>query len=42
MKGVRIEEIARMLGHSDPRVTWRTYAKYSPDYLREAVAALSG
>jgi integrase len=42
MKGVRIEEIARMLGHSDPRVTWRTYAKYSPDYLRDAVAALSG
>ena len=40
MKGVKIEMIARMLGHSDPRVTWRTYAKYSPDYLQEAVAAL--
>jgi integrase len=42
MKGIKIEVIARMLGHSDPRVTWRTYAKYSPDYLRDAVAALSG
>lgn len=42
MKGIPIEQIARLLGHSDPRVTWRTYAKYSPDYLRDAVAALSG
>jgi integrase len=42
MKGIPIEQIARMLGHTDPRVTWRTYAKYSPDYLRDAVAALSG
>ena len=42
MAGVPIEQIARMLGHSDPRVTWRTYAKYAPDYLRAAVAALSG
>lgn len=42
MKGVPIEEIARLLGHSDPRVTWRTYAKHTPDYLRNAVAALSG
>jgi hypothetical protein len=41
MKGVRIELIARMLGHSDSRVTWRTHAKYSPDYLRDAVAALA-
>lgn len=42
MRGIRIEEIARVLGHSNPSVTWKTYAKYSPDYLREAVAALAG
>jgi hypothetical protein len=30
MRGVAIERIARMLGHSDPRVTWKTYAKVQP------------
>jgi len=42
MKGVPIEVIARMLGHSDLRVTWRTYAKYFPEHLRDAIVALSG
>ncbi|MGE0716350.1 MAG: tyrosine-type recombinase/integrase, partial [Alphaproteobacteria bacterium] len=27
MDGVPIEEVARVLGHSDPKVTWRVYAK---------------
>jgi integrase len=40
--GIPIDQIARLLGHADPRVTWRTYAKHSPDYLRDAIAALSG
>jgi integrase len=42
MERVPMEQIARMLGHSDTRITWRTYAKYSPDYLRDAADALSG
>ena len=41
MKGVPIAEIARVLGHSDSRITERVYAKHSPDYLRRAIAALS-
>ena len=41
MAGVPMEQIARMLGHRDVRITWRIYAKYSPDYLRQAAAALS-
>jgi integrase len=40
--GIPIEQVARVLGHRDPRVTWRIYAKHSPDYLRDAIAALSG
>ena len=42
MAGVPMEQIGRLLGHRDVRVTWRIYAKYSPDYLRGAIAALSG
>jgi integrase len=41
MKGVPISEIARLLGHSDSRLTERVYAKHTPDYLRRAVDALS-
>jgi integrase len=40
--GIPIEQVAQMLGHRDPRVTWRIYAKHAPDYLREAVNALNG
>jgi integrase len=40
--GVPIEQVARMLGHRDVRITWNTYAKHSPDYLMDAVKALSG
>jgi integrase len=41
MRGVPIEEVARLLGHRDSRTTQRVYAKHSPDYLRRAVDALS-
>jgi hypothetical protein len=41
-RGIPIEQVARVLGHKDPRVNWRTYAKHSPNYLRDAIAALSG
>lgn len=40
MAGVPIEEIARYLGHSDPKVTWKIYAKHTPDYLRDAASAV--
>ncbi|WP_428485992.1 tyrosine-type recombinase/integrase [Rhodopila sp.] len=42
MAGVPMEQIARVLGHGDSRVTERVYAKFSPDFLRNAVAALTG
>jgi integrase len=42
MGGVPIDEIARFMGHGDSRVTQRVYAKFTPDYLRNAVAALDG
>ncbi len=38
--GRPMSEIAQYLGHSDSRVTERVYARYSPDYLRQAAAAL--
>ncbi len=34
--GIPMSEIAQYLGHSDTKVTERTYARYSPDYLRKA------
>lgn len=37
---VPMEEIAAYLGHTDPKITFRHYAKYSPDFLREAASAL--
>lgn len=38
--GKPMEEIAQFLGHSDPRITFRIYARYSPTYLRGAASAL--
>jgi integrase len=38
--GVPMSEIAQYLGHADDRITQRVYAKYSPNYLRRAAAAL--
>ncbi len=37
-----MEEIAQYLGHTDPGITFRVYARYSPAYLRKAAAALEG
>lgn len=39
-KGIRIEDIARVLGHSDSRTTERIYAKVRPGFLKDAIAAL--
>jgi integrase len=38
--GVTMDEIAQYLGHDDVKVTRRTYARFSPDYLRGAATAL--
>lgn len=38
--GVPIAEIAQFLGHSSETVTYRVYARFSPDYLRRAASAL--
>ena len=38
--GVSMDRIAAFLGHSDSRITSRVYAKFSPDYLRDAAEAL--
>lgn len=38
--GVPMEEIAQFLGHSNLNITRKVYARFSPDYLRRAAAAL--
>lgn len=38
--GISLHKIGQFLGHSDPRVTYRVYAKYSPEHLSDAKAAL--
>jgi integrase len=38
--GISMEEIAQFLGHSDPRITYRVYARFSPTYLKKAASAL--
>jgi integrase len=38
--GISMDRIASFLGHSDSRITARVYAKFSPDYLRDAAEAL--
>ncbi len=38
--GVPLAEIAQYLGHSTPAITYKVYAKYSPDHLRSAAKAL--
>lgn len=38
--GVSMAEIAAVLGHKNSRVTEATYAKFSPTYLKKAVASL--
>lgn len=39
--GVPMREIGQFLGHTNESVTYRVYARYSPDYLRGAMASLS-
>ncbi|WP_421565706.1 tyrosine-type recombinase/integrase [Ochrobactrum sp. EDr1-4] len=38
--GVSMDEIAQYLGHSSTAVTFKVYARFSPDYLRKAASAL--
>ncbi len=38
--GATMTEIAQVLGHTDPKVTYRVYARYSPDHLKQAMRAL--
>jgi integrase len=38
--GIPMPVIAQYLGHRDSRTTERIYARFSPDYLREAAKAL--
>ena len=40
-KGVPIIEVAKLLGHRDSRITEKVYAKFSPDYLKNATGKLS-
>jgi integrase len=37
---IPMEEIAQFLGHTNPEITRRVYARFSPDYLRNAARAL--
>jgi len=38
--GVSMDRIAAYLGHVDSRITSKVYARFSPDYLRDAAEAL--
>lgn len=38
--GVPMDEIAQYLGHSNSKVTFSTYARYSPEHLKRAASAL--
>jgi site-specific recombinase XerD len=38
--GVPMDEIQQFLGHSDINTTRKIYARFSPDYLRDAASAL--
>ena len=39
-QGTPMSEIAQFLGHSDPHITYRVYARYSPQYFKKAASAL--
>lgn len=38
--GVSMDEIAQFLGHTNPGITFKVYARFSPNYLRKAASAL--
>lgn len=40
IEGVDLHKIGQFLGHTDPRVTYRTYAKFRPEHMADAKAAL--
>lgn len=39
--GHSMDEIAQFLGHENPRITYRVYARYSPDHLRRLADSLA-
>jgi integrase len=39
--GVPMEEIAQYMGHTNPAVTFRVYARFSPQYLRRGAYAIA-
>lgn len=39
--GIPIEKVAQYLGHSNPSVTYSTYARYAPDHLSDAAEVLN-
>lgn len=39
--GVPMEQIAQYLGHTNPAITFKVYARYSPDYLQKAAKSLN-
>lgn len=39
-KDIPMQKIAQYLGHTSTRVTERTYARYSPSFMKDAAAAL--
>lgn len=39
-EGVDMYKVAQFLGHTDPRVTFRIYARFRPHHLADAAAAL--
>jgi integrase len=40
MADVPLERIAQVLGHTSTRITYANYARYSPRFMADAVAAL--
>lgn len=38
--GTSMEQIGQYLGHTDPQITYRVYARFSPEHLRKAAEAL--
>jgi integrase len=38
--GASIAEVAQVLGHTNPAVTYRVYARFTPDFLAKAMKAL--
>lgn len=39
-EGVDLYKVGQILGHTDPRVTYRTYARFRPEHMADAKAAL--